>query len=31
MLHTQTLSSKTLELLKSLQSRDYLKDFHLVG
>ncbi len=31
MLHTQTLSAKTLELLKSLQSRDYLEDFQLVG
>jgi len=31
MLHTQTLSSKTLELLKSLQSRDYLTGFHLAG
>jgi len=31
MLHTQTVESTTLELLKSLQSKDYLKEFNLIG
>ena len=31
MLHTQTVESTTLELLTSLQSKDYLKEFNLVG
>lgn len=31
MLHTKTVSSDTLELLKKLQGFEYLKDFRLVG
>jgi len=31
MLQTQTIDPATLELIKSLQSRDYLKGFNLVG
>jgi hypothetical protein len=31
MLHTQSVEPSTLELLRSLQSRDYLKGFNLVG
>lgn len=31
MLQTQTIGPATLELIKSLQSRDYLKGFNLVG
>ena len=31
MLHTQTVEHSTLELLKSLQDKDYLKGFNLVG
>ncbi|MDZ7742653.1 MAG: nucleotidyl transferase AbiEii/AbiGii toxin family protein [Bacteroidota bacterium] len=31
MLYTETIDKKTLELLKSLQSKDYLNDFLLVG
>jgi hypothetical protein len=31
MLHTQTVEPSTLGLLRSLQSRDYLKGFNLVG
>jgi len=31
MLYTQTVESSTLELLKSLQCKDYLKEFNLVG
>jgi hypothetical protein len=31
MLYTTTVESTTLELLKSLQSRDYLREFYLVG
>jgi hypothetical protein len=31
MLQTQTVDPSTLELIKSLQSRDYLKGFNLVG
>jgi hypothetical protein len=31
MLYTQTVEPSTLELLRSLQSRDYLKGFNLVG
>jgi hypothetical protein len=31
MLHTQTVEHTTLELLKSLQDKDYLKGFNLVG
>ena len=31
MLHTQTVEPTILELLKSLQSRDYLNGFSLVG
>jgi hypothetical protein len=31
MLHTQTVEPSTLELLRSLQRRDYLKGFNLVG
>jgi hypothetical protein len=31
MLHTETVENSTLELLKSLQSRDYLNGFYLVG
>ncbi len=31
MLQTHTIATKTLDLLKSLQSRDYLQDFHLAG
>jgi hypothetical protein len=30
MLHTQTIEPAALELLKSLQSKDYLKGFNLV-
>jgi hypothetical protein len=30
-LHTQTVEPSTLELLRSLQRRDYLKEFNLVG
>ncbi|MEI6696962.1 MAG: nucleotidyl transferase AbiEii/AbiGii toxin family protein [Bacteroidia bacterium] len=31
MLQTQTVDPSTLELIKKLQAKDYLKDFHLVG
>jgi len=31
MLQTQTVEPSTLELIKKLQEKDYLKDFHLVG
>lgn len=31
MLHTQTIDGSTLELLKSLQQKEYLNDFFLVG
>lgn len=31
MLSTQAVEASTLELIKSLQSKPYLKDFHLVG
>jgi hypothetical protein len=31
MLHTQSVEPSTLELLRSLQGRDYLKGFNLVG
>ncbi len=31
MLHPETIDSPTLELLKQLQSKDYLKGFYLVG
>jgi hypothetical protein len=31
MLHTQTVEHSTLELLKSLQDKDYLRGFNLVG
>ena len=31
MLQTHTVGTKTLDLLMSLQSRDYLQDFHLAG
>ena len=31
MLQTHTVGKKTLDLLMSLQSRDYLKNFHLAG
>lgn len=31
MLHQEAVAAPTLELLKSLQARTYLKDFHLVG
>jgi hypothetical protein len=31
MLHTETIESSTLELLKSLQQKEYFKNFYLVG
>ena len=31
MYYTQSIESQTLELIKSLQGKNYLKDFHLVG
>ena len=31
MLHTNTIDSQTLELLKALQRREYLNGFHLAG
>ncbi len=31
MLHKSTVDESTLELLKQLQQKDYLKGFHLVG
>jgi hypothetical protein len=31
MLHTETIDASILELLKSLQSKDYLKGFYLTG
>lgn len=31
MLHTETVDSSTLELLKQIQQKEYLKGFHLVG